>query len=399
MVHQHFMLVPGVHRGRERHARPRATPRPPACSTGGRPAATCARSPALRAARSTPTRWSRTCRSACSSGSRSSRRCSGTRTCSSSTSRPRCSPRRRPTSCSRVMRAAAATGGTSIVFITHKLKEVQAIADRITVIRRGRSSATASPGRHRGRARRADGRPERPADGGSKAAATPGEVVLDVEDLTVVDDDRRASCVDDVSLRRPRGRDPRHRRRAGQRADRAVEALIGLRPARVRARSALDGARPHRRTPAASVLRAGVGYVPEDRQRRRPGRRLLRRREPGPGRATTGRRSPRASPCDLERDRRNAAERVEEFDVRTPSRDAPAGTLSGGNQQKVIAGPGAVPAAASCCVAGQPTRGLDVGSIEFVHRRIVQRAGPRRRRAAWSPPSSTRCSRWPTGSR
>jgi simple sugar transport system ATP-binding protein len=68
---------------------------------------------------------------------------------------------------------------------------------------------------------------------------------------------------------------------------------------------------------------------------------------------------------------RNAAERVQEFDVRTQSADTPVGTLSGGNQQKVILAR-ELGREHKVLVASQPTRGLDVGSIEFVHRRIVQ---------------------------
>ena len=67
----------------------------------------------------------------------------------------------------------------------------------------------------------------------------------------------------------------------------------------------------------------------------------------------------------------NAAERVKEFDVRTPSAQAPVGTLSGGNQQKVILAR-ELAREHKVLVASQPTRGLDVGSIEFVHRRIIE---------------------------
>ena len=81
MVHQHFMLVPGLHGRRERHARPRADPRPAACSTGRKPPRWCASCPSATASRSTPTRWSRSSRSASSSGSRSSRRSATTPRC------------------------------------------------------------------------------------------------------------------------------------------------------------------------------------------------------------------------------------------------------------------------------------------------------------------------------
>jgi ABC-type uncharacterized transport system ATPase subunit len=145
------------------------------------------------------------------------------------------------------------------------------------------------------------------------------------------------------------------------------EALMGLRPA------AAGGVRLDSRdlthaTPRAR-LRAGVAYVPEDRTEDG----LV-----GPFSVAENlildmyNRPPFASGGNLQLSaiEKNAEERIAEFDVRTPSAETPAGSLSGGNQQKVILAR-ELGREHKVLIASQPTRGLDVGSIEFVHRRIV----------------------------
>jgi len=146
------------------------------------------------------------------------------------------------------------------------------------------------------------------------------------------------------------------------------EALIGLRPAA--AGSVLVGGRDISRAAPRERLRAGIGYIPEDRQ------------EDGlVGDFSVADnlvldvydRKPFASgiALDLDAIRDNAVSRVAEFDVRTSSIATPTRTLSGGNQQKVIVAR-EVSRDIRVLLASQPTRGLDVGSIEFVHRRIVE---------------------------
>jgi simple sugar transport system ATP-binding protein len=145
------------------------------------------------------------------------------------------------------------------------------------------------------------------------------------------------------------------------------EALMGLRPAVGAVR--LDGEDISHASPR-DRLRSGIGYIPEDRQ------------EDGLVAAfsvadnlvlDTYDRPPHANgiAMDLSGIREDARKLVAEFDVRTSSIDTPVGTLSGGNQQKVILAR-EVGRRVRLLLASQPTRGLDVGSIEFVHRRIVE---------------------------
>jgi general nucleoside transport system ATP-binding protein len=256
-------------------------------------------------------------------------------------------------------------GGTSIVFISHKLKEVQAIADTITVLRRGKVVGQCTP----------------PATSDdlaslmvgrnvqlrvSKTAARPGEVVLDVHDLFVAGADGRA-WVNGVSFQVRAGEILGIAGVQGNGQTELCEALMGLRPTAA-GTVTLNGRDLTRASPRAR-LRAGVAYVPEDR------------REDGlVGAFSVAEnlvldmydRPPFASRLNLNLPAiaANAATRIDEFDVRAGSPGMPAGTLSGGNQQKVILAR-ELGREHKVLIASQPTRGLDVGSIEFVHRRIV----------------------------
>ncbi|GAA0817069.1 ABC transporter ATP-binding protein [Spirilliplanes yamanashiensis] len=263
-----------------------------------------------------------------------------------------------------VMRALKESG-KSIVFITHKLKEVKAIADRITVIRRGRTVGTASPdaaedelaslmvGRHVSLEVTKD-----PAD--------PGAPILQIADL-VVDDDRGVRAVDGVDLVVRSGEVLGVAGVQGNGQTELVEAIMGLREVRA-GTITLDGVPLAGRT-TKQVLRAGVGYVPEDRSVDGVVKEFtvaenlvldIYDREPF-GNAFSLRPEKIAA---------SARERIEQFDVRTPSPDAAVGTLSGGNQQKVVVAR-EMSRPLKLFIAAQPTRGVDVGSIEFIHSRIV----------------------------
>ncbi len=265
----------------------------------------------------------------------------------------------------RIMRQLRA-GGRSIVFISHKLKEVQAIADTITVIRRGKVVGERPPtAADTELAELMVGRAVQLRV--SKAAARPGEVVLDVRGLTVAGE-HGAPAVDDVSFQVRAGEILGLAGVQGNGQTELCEALIGLLPAA--AGSVLvDGTDISSASPR-DRLRGGIGYIPEDRQ------------EDGlVGDFSVADnlildvydRHPFASgiALDLDAIEKNAASRVAEFDVRTSSIATPTRTLSGGNQQKVIVAR-EVSRDIRVLLASQPTRGLDVGSIEFVHRRIVE---------------------------
>jgi simple sugar transport system ATP-binding protein len=257
-------------------------------------------------------------------------------------------------------------GGTSVVFISHKLKEVQAIADTITVLRRGAVVGDKPPSATEDElAAMMVGRNVQLKV--SKDAARPGDVVLDVEDLTVADETGRV-YVNEISFQVRAGEILGLAGVQGNGQTELTEALLGLRPissGHIR----LNGRDLTHSTPRQR-LHAGVAYVPEDRQEDG----LVGEFSVADNMILDGYdRPPFASGINLDLGAiaKNAAEMVQEFDVRTSSADTPVGTLSGGNQQKVILAR-ELGREHKVLVASQPTRGLDVGSIEFVHRRIVQ---------------------------
>jgi simple sugar transport system ATP-binding protein len=257
-------------------------------------------------------------------------------------------------------------GGRSIVFISHKLKEVQAIADTITVLRRGAVVGQRPPDTTEDElASLMVGRDVQLRV--SKEAAKPGAVVLDVADLTVTDETGRV-WVNGVSFQVRAGEILGMAGVQGNGQTELCEALMGLRPT-ASGQLTLNGHDLTQATPRQR-LHAGVAYVPEDRQEDG----LVGDFSVADNMVLdTYDRPPYASGIRLNLDAiaSNAAERVKEFDVRTTSADAPVGTLSGGNQQKVILAR-ELGREHKVLVASQPTRGLDVGSIEFVHRRIVE---------------------------
>src|SRR5487761_612356 len=257
-------------------------------------------------------------------------------------------------------------GGTSIIFISHKLKEVQAIADTITVLRRGQVVGQTSPAATEDElAALLVGRDVQLVV--SKDPAKPGEVVLDVSDMTVADETGRV-WVDGMSFQVRAGEILGVAGVQGNGQTELCEALMGLRPTAA-GHVTLDGRDVPNATPAQR-LRSGLAYVPEDRQEDgligdfsvADNMVLDQYNQP-----------PFASGINLNLGAiaSRAAELVSEFDVRTSSADTPVGTLSGGNQQKVILAR-ELGQDHKVLVASQPTRGLDVGSIEFVHRRIVE---------------------------
>jgi ABC-type uncharacterized transport system ATPase subunit len=257
-------------------------------------------------------------------------------------------------------------GGRSIIFISHKLKEVQAIADTITVIRRGKVVGQRPPtASDEELAALMVGR--QVALRVSKQPAKPGDVVLEVSDLRV-DDERGQHAVDGVSFQVRAGEILGIAGVQGNGQTELCEALMGLLPA-AGGSVRLDGREITAHSPRQRI-RDGIGYVPEDRQ--------------ADGLVATFSvadnmildvfdRPPyaRGIALNLAAAQENATARVAQFDVRTTSVETPVGTLSGGNQQKVILAR-ELGRDVRVLVASQPTRGLDVGSIEFVHKRIIE---------------------------
>jgi general nucleoside transport system ATP-binding protein len=257
-------------------------------------------------------------------------------------------------------------GGRSIVFISHKLKEVQAIADTITVLRRGQVVGERPPSASEDElASLMVGRDVQLRV--SKEAAKPGPVVLDVADLIVTDPTGRV-WVNETSFQVRSGEILGVAGVQGNGQTELCEALMGLRPTAA-GEVTLNGRDLTHATPAQR-LEAGIAYVPEDRQEDG----LIGDFSVADNMVLDQyNRPPFASGINLRLGaiEANATKLVEEFDVRTTSVDTPVGTLSGGNQQKVILAR-ELGQQHKVLIASQPTRGLDVGSIEFVHRRIVE---------------------------
>jgi ABC-type uncharacterized transport system ATPase subunit len=267
----------------------------------------------------------------------------------------------------RVMRTLT-DQGKSLIFITHKLREVLEVADRIIVLRAGRVVGETTPSQ---------------SSEGSLAAmmvgrdvilkvdkdeARPGQAVLEVRGLRVRDD-RRLMAVDGVDLEVRAGEILGVAGVQGNGQTELVQALTGLRPAeegsvRITGQEVTNAA-PRR------ISELGVAHIPEDRQR--------------DGVVTSYEITDNAvlesyylEPFahGLVRDDqaivKHAEQLVKQFDVRTPSVRVPASSLSGGNQQKLIVAR-EFTRELKLLIAAQPTRGIDVGSIEFIHNQIIKK--------------------------
>ena len=255
--------------------------------------------------------------------------------------------------------------GTSIVFITHKLREVREVADRITVIRLGKVVGTAVPtATNTELASLMVGRAVELTV--HKDKATPGESALVVTDLSVIDH-RNQIVVSKVSFDVRAGEILAIAGVQGNGQTELTEAIMGLQ-ARVTGDIRLDG-KPLRHLSVRKVLDAGVGFVPEDRQEDglvaefTIAENLMLDRANGEPFVKFG-------VLQLEYLAEFAEAKVSEFDIRAQGTGTHVGRLSGGNQQKVVLAR-ELSRELRLLVAAQPTRGLDVGSVEFVHTRII----------------------------
>jgi len=259
-------------------------------------------------------------------------------------------------------------GGNSVIFITHKLKEVMALADRITVLRNGRvvGSTTPQETSEESLASMMVGHEVELVI--QKDEAKPGEPVLEVQDLHVMDD-RGNVAVKGVSFAVRAGEVLGVAGVQGNGQTELVEALTGLRRSisgRVRILDQdLTNTRPRR------IIEAGVAHVPEDRQRDGL---VLSYPVADNLVLCTYYLKPFATGIVMHEESivEKAQERVEAFDIRTPSIFAPTSNLSGGNQQKIIVAR-ELSRPIRLLIASQPTRGLDVGSIEYIHRRLLDK--------------------------
>ena len=264
----------------------------------------------------------------------------------------------------RIMRDLKASG-TSLIFISHKLKEVQEIADRITVIRRGKVVGSPPPtATDEELAALMVGRAVELKV--HKEPARPGEIVLEVDHLLVEDATGRR-VVDDVSFVVHGGEIVGIAGVQGNGQTELCEALLGLE--HVKAGVISVAGRDLTAAKTRKVLESGVSYIPEDRQEDG----IVERFSIAENLVLdVYNRPPYASGITLHLDAitKSAEKRMAEYDIRATSIATPVGTLSGGNQQKVIVAR-ELAREVRVLVANQPTRGLDVGSIEFVHQQIV----------------------------
>ena len=257
--------------------------------------------------------------------------------------------------------------GVGIVFITHKLREVLAVADDIVVLREGRVVGATTPDQA------TESRLAEMMVGRSvvlrveKATAQPGDVVLQVDDLKV-NDDRGQLAVDGVSLEVRAGEIVGVAGVEGNGQRELVEAITGLR--HVAAGAMAIAGKPSTNNSTRQIAGNGVGHIPEDREKHGiiaaysvAENSVLNRYH----------RKPFSSRGIMRREviYEHAQSVVEEFDVRTPSVAVAVSSLSGGNKQKLIVGR-EFSENIKLLVAAQPTRGIDIGAIEFIHRRIVE---------------------------
>ncbi len=259
-----------------------------------------------------------------------------------------------------------ATEGHSIVFISHKLYEVLEVADRITVIRRGRVVGERKPAETNedDLAELMVGREvQLTVDRGT---SHPGEPMLRVAGLQATDD-RGHPMVRGVDLEVRSGEILGIAGVAGNGQDELVEAIVGMRKPTA-GTVTLDSADITGRSPRA-LNEASVAYVPADRHRFGL---ILPFTIADNLVLTSYYRAPYARGVirDGEAIERDAESSVERFDIRTPSAVARAATLSGGNQQKVVVAR-EFDRDLKLLVLDQPTRGLDVGSIEFIHKQVI----------------------------
>ena len=259
------------------------------------------------------------------------------------------------------------SAGRGVVFITHKLKEALNIADRIAVLRRGKVVGEVDPktATESHIAEMMVGRPVQLTV--EKNSAEAGDVVLKVTDLTVLDADGRTH-VEKVSFEVHAGVIVGIAGVQGNGQTELVEALTGLRKA-TSGVIALDGKDLTHSNPRERH-QMGMAHIPEDRQRQG----LVGGLSVAENLVLTRYHDDQFSHgVIVEWDAADAMAEtlIGEYDIRTPNKETGVGTLSGGNQQKVIVAR-ELSRDLRLTIAAQPTRGVDVGSIEYIHSRIVK---------------------------
>ncbi|MBM3721915.1 MAG: ABC transporter ATP-binding protein [Actinobacteria bacterium] len=256
--------------------------------------------------------------------------------------------------------------GVGILFITHKLREVMAVADRIAVLRGGRLVGTTTP-KDSDESKLAQMMVGRDVVlSVAKSPAKPEQVLLAVKNLRV-NDDRKIEAVKDLSLEVRSGEILGVAGVEGNGQRELVEAICSMR-SRLSGEVFVKGKSVPNMNPRAAHL-SGVSHIPEDREKHGlvnsysiADNLVLNRFNEVP--------FSRGWIRDLEKVAQNGSELVDRFDIRATSASVSAASLSGGNKQKVVVAR-ELSQQLDVVVASQPTRGVDVGSIEFIHKQLI----------------------------
>lgn len=256
--------------------------------------------------------------------------------------------------------------GHSIIFISHKLKEVMNISDRVTVLRAGRvvrTLPTSETNEHE-LAMLMVGREIKETSPGDQ---TPGEVVLDIGDLVVLND-KGLPALRGLSLKVHAGEILGLAGVSGNGQKELAEAIACLRPIEsgyIR----LCGQEITNKSPAEAIW-AGLGYIPEDRLHVGTipifsvAENLILKDHPRPPLSRRGF-------LDMHTITRFASQMVQEYDIKTPMIETTVRSLSGGNIQKLVLAR-EIQRKPALLLAVQPTRGLDVGATEYIHHRLIE---------------------------
>ncbi|MEJ8548326.1 ABC transporter ATP-binding protein [Brevibacillus borstelensis] len=257
--------------------------------------------------------------------------------------------------------------GKTIILITHKLKEIMAVCDAVTIIRRGKviDSVRVKDTNPDDLAAKMVGREVNFRV--DKIESNPREVILSVEDVTAMGN-RGVNALNNISLEVRGGEILGIAGVDGNGQSELIEVLTGLRKASS-GRVLLKGQEITNKTPRV-ISEAGLSHIPEDRHKHG----LVLDYSMSENMVLETYFHPEFNKngfLDYKAIDKHAAKLIEEFDVRTPSIYTPARALSGGNQQKAIIAR-EVNKDPDLLIAAQPTRGLDVGAIEFIHRRLIE---------------------------
>jgi ABC-type uncharacterized transport system ATPase subunit len=257
--------------------------------------------------------------------------------------------------------------GKTVVLITHKLREIMAITDTVSVMRRGEMVATrkTSETTVEDLAELMVGR--RVLLRVQKGEASPGDVVLSVRNLSVKDN-RGVTILDNVSFDVRAGEIVGIAGVAGNGQSELLEAIAGIRKP-TSGEIFLNGKTVDQADPAR-LREMGLAHIPEDRHHMG----LVLKFEEYENSVLGYHRNPaysKGSLLNLEAIRKDAMEKIEKYDIRPPNPRQKTANFSGGNQQKIVVAR-EIERDPKMLIIGQPTRGVDIGAIEFIHRRIVE---------------------------